>query len=124
MSHTIRHLLNGLLITALFLGTGYSGTAAQTLSSGSCADVYVIQANDWLSKISDKFLGNLQAFPAIVAATNQLHQTDPSFARISNPDQIEVGWKLCVPITPEAEALLSQRTAAPPVDEPPAAPAH
>ncbi len=74
---------------------------------GGCAEIYVVQANDWLSIIADKFLGNIEAYTAIMAATNRQHQQDPSFPRIVNPDSIEVGWKLCVPVTDEAEALLA-----------------
>jgi hypothetical protein len=73
-----------------------------------CAELYIVQANDWLSNIAAKFLGSLEAFPAIVAATNQQHRADPSFAQISNPDLIEPGWKLCVPAAGEAEVLLTR----------------
>ena len=34
-----------------------------------------------------------------MAATNQQHQIDPSFPLILNTDAIEVGWKLCVPVS-------------------------
>jgi hypothetical protein len=73
-----------------------------------CAEVYVVQSTDWLSKIAEKFLGDISAYPAVVNATNQLHQIDPTFASILNPDIIEAGWKLCIPATPEAEAILTE----------------
>lgn len=82
--------------------------AASEPEAGDCAEVYIVQANDWLSNIAEKFLGNLEAFPAIVDATNQQHRTDSSFALIGNPDLIEPGWKLCIPITREAEVLLAR----------------
>jgi hypothetical protein len=73
-----------------------------------CAEVYTVQSTDWLSKVSEKFLGDITAYPAIVNATNLLHQSDPSFATIDNPDIIEAGWKLCIPVTSEAEAMLTE----------------
>ena len=72
----------------------------------SCEDTYVVQANDWLSKIADKFLGDIEAYTVIMVATNQQVKTDQTFSNISNPDRIEVGWKLCIPINQEARALI------------------
>lgn len=68
------------------------------------ADV-VVQADDWLSKLADKFLGDPLSFPAIAAATNS--QTEGGYAKIANVDLIEVGWKLCIPTAAEAEAFLN-----------------
>ncbi len=81
-----------------------------------CTETYTVQADDWLSKIADKVLGDLLAYPAIVSATNQQHTADPSFAEIINPDLIEIGWKLCIPAGTEAGELLSEaeQPAAPP----------
>ncbi len=76
-------------------------------STALCAKQYTVQADDQLSKIADKFFGNLLAYPTIVVATNQQHQADASFAKIANPDRIEIGWKLCVPNQPLAQSLLS-----------------
>jgi hypothetical protein len=36
----------------------------------ACETDYSVQADDWLSKIADKFYGDVLAFPAIVEATN------------------------------------------------------
>jgi simple sugar transport system substrate-binding protein len=68
---------------------------------------YVIQKDDWLSKLAEKYLGNVNAWPAIVLATNQKAETDNSFAKIENPDVIEPGWKVWIPSATEAEALLA-----------------
>ncbi|NJN93348.1 MAG: molybdate ABC transporter substrate-binding protein [Anaerolineales bacterium] len=78
----------------------------------TCAEEYTVQADDWLSKISEKLLGDVLAYPAIAAATNQKHAADATFAEITNPDVIEVGWKLCVPGAEEAQALLDSTAAA------------
>jgi len=96
-----------IIFLAMMVGLNSPAMASEPLPV-SCAETYVVQANDWLSIIADKFLGNIETYPAIVAATNQQHDVDPSFALITNPDVIEVGWKLCVPVTPDAEALLTE----------------
>jgi len=69
---------------------------------------YTIVKDDWLSKLADKYLGNVLAWPAVMAATNQKHIEDPSFARIDNADLIEPGWKIWIPSTEEAEAFLAK----------------
>jgi hypothetical protein len=94
-----------ILLCLMPLGTTLAELHAQTIN---CNDLYVVQASDWLSKISDKFLGDLRAFPAIVIATNQQHAVDPTFPDIVSPDWIEIGWKLCIPDTQTAQALLVQ----------------
>jgi peptide/nickel transport system substrate-binding protein len=65
---------------------------------------YVVVADDWLSKLADKYLGNPMAYPAIVEYTNQKHAEDASYAEITNPDLIEVGWKIYIPSAAEAKA--------------------
>lgn len=71
-----------------------------------CSAIHYIQADDWLSKIAEKHLGSSLSYPAIVVATNAQHQIDDSFAQITNPDQVEVGWKLCVPASEQAAVAL------------------
>jgi peptide/nickel transport system substrate-binding protein len=79
-----------------------------TLAQGiACESAVTVQADDWLSKLADKFYGDPLAFPAIVAATSAQAGSDDSFAVLNNPDVIEVGWKLCVPSTEDAQALVS-----------------
>ncbi len=72
-----------------------------------CADVYTIQADDWLSKLADRFFGNYLAYPAIVDATNAAANSDESFSKIKNPNEIEIGQQLCVPSDEAAEAFLN-----------------
>ncbi len=82
--------------------------AAPAAQSTPCAEFYTVQADDWLSKIADKFLGDALAYPAIFEATNQQHQLDAAFAQIENPDLIKAGWQLCIPATNAARELLAQ----------------
>jgi iron(III) transport system substrate-binding protein len=67
----------------------------------------VIQADDWLSKLAEKFYGDPLAYPAIVEATNARAAGDTSYSAINNPDSIEVGQKLFIPTAQEASALLN-----------------
>ncbi len=67
---------------------------------------YIVSADDWLSKLAEKYLGNVLAYPAIVEATNNKHAEDASFAVITNPNLIEPGWKLWIPSAEEAAAYM------------------
>jgi iron(III) transport system substrate-binding protein len=71
--------------------------------------VYIVQADDWLSKLSEKFYGDLLAYPAIVAGTNSAAESDDSFAVIDNADVIEAGQKLYIPTAQEASKLLDNQ---------------
>jgi len=84
----------------------HSVLAAPVLQDMACEQDVVVQADDWLSKLSDKFYGDVLAFPVIVEATNQQNAVDDSYANITNADLIEPGWKLCIPSTTDAEAFL------------------
>jgi multiple sugar transport system substrate-binding protein len=73
---------------------------------GSCQSDYVVQADDWLSKISEKLLGDVLAFPAIVEATNAMAASDSSYPNIADANVIEPGWKLCIPTSEQAVVAL------------------
>ncbi|NJN98967.1 MAG: hypothetical protein HC875_35170 [Anaerolineales bacterium] len=87
--------------------------SATTLAQSSenkepvCESDVVVQADDWLSKIADKFLGNVLAYPAIVETTNAKAAINSTYARIENPNIIELGWKLCIPKSETAEVVLN-----------------
>ncbi|MEM7343450.1 MAG: extracellular solute-binding protein [Chloroflexota bacterium] len=68
---------------------------------------YVVQADDWLSKLADKSFGDVNAYWAIMAATNQANADDDSYAKIDNPDVIEVGAKLLIPSADDAVAFMA-----------------
>ena len=72
-----------------------------------CEQDVVVQADDWLSKLADKFYGDVLAFPVIPEATNAKAATDSSYATIANVDVIEVGWKLCIPSATNAQTLIT-----------------
>jgi len=71
---------------------------------------YIVVADDWLSKLAEKYLGNAMAYPAIVEYTNQKHAGDASYAEITDPDLIEVGWKIYIPSAEEADEFLARES--------------
>ncbi|MCG3208083.1 MAG: hypothetical protein FOGNACKC_01684 [Anaerolineae bacterium] len=74
--------------------------APQAATPAGDGQAYIVQADDWLSKLADKFYGDMFTYPTIVDATNTKAATDSSFATITNPDLIEIGWKLWIPAAP------------------------
>jgi hypothetical protein len=58
---------------------------------------YTIQAGDWLTKISEKYYGDPQAYRPIIEATNAKAAEDSTFATVNDPNLIIVGQKLWVP---------------------------
>ncbi len=88
-------LLNTVLIISLLLAvmpfTIYAAPLSQTGTE------YTVQADDNLWKLAEKYWGNGALYPSIVAATNEQHAADDSFAYIENPSLIQIGWKLYVP---------------------------
>jgi peptide/nickel transport system substrate-binding protein len=95
------------LVLLLFvLSSGLVNAAAPLQQEGG--QEYTVQADDWLSKLADKFYGDVFNWPAIWLGTNQKAAEDSSFATISNPDIVEVGQKLWIPDTEEAAALLAE----------------
>ena len=79
-----------------------------SLVSAQGGEDYTVQADDWLSKLADKFYGDANAYWAIMSATNQANREDPSYAKITNPDTIEVGDKLRIPSNEDAVAFMAE----------------
>jgi branched-chain amino acid transport system substrate-binding protein len=98
-------LLNLFLVAAMLLVAVPVVAAAPPPQDGG--QDYVVVADDWLSKLSDKFLGDVLAYPAITYYTNQKNAEDSSYAKITNSDTIEVGWKIYVPSSDEAQAYFA-----------------
>ena len=95
------------LVLFLFvLSVGVAGAAPPSQTGG---ETYAVQADDWLSKLADKFYGDVFAWPAIWEATNAKATEDDSFAVIEDPNVIEVGQKLWIPSQDEAQAILANR---------------
>jgi DNA-binding beta-propeller fold protein YncE len=101
-------ILTGVLLLGA-LSVAQTAPPAQTEEQGQ---EYTVQAEDWLSKLADKFYGDILAYPTIVEATNAKAAEDDSFAVIDNPDVIEVGQKLWVPDAPTGIATAEEPAAA------------
>ncbi|HMR64000.1 MAG TPA: transporter substrate-binding domain-containing protein [Anaerolineae bacterium] len=78
---------------------------------------YVVQADDWLSKLAEKFYGDPLAWTAIYEATNTRSAADEAFTFIADPNVIEVGQKLWIPATEEATVAVAEFAAQLPTGE-------
>lgn len=97
-----------LLIVALLVSMMPGAVSAQ--DEPNCAETYTVQADDWLSKLADRFLGDILAYPAITWSTNQANAVDESFVRITDSNVIDVGQKLCIPTAEQAQAYFGAQT--------------
>lgn len=94
----MKRITNVLLLLTLSLTLTSSPTLAQ--EAVTCQSDVIVQRDDWLSKLADKFWNDPTAYPIIAEATNAKNALDPSYARIDDVDFIDVGWKLCIPGSP------------------------
>ncbi len=79
---------------------------------------YVIQLNDSLWKLAEKYLGDGNLYPAIVAATAVQAGVDASINPIADPNLVQPGQKIWIPA---AEMLPAVETAGETVSQPAAA---
>jgi ABC-type branched-subunit amino acid transport system substrate-binding protein len=98
-----KHMVKLILLTGIFMWLTLPVQAQETIE---CAEDVIVQVDDWLSKLSDKFYGDVLAFPAIAEATNTKSLEDNTYATIEDVDLIEPGWKLCIVGVPAAEQIL------------------
>lgn len=76
-------------------------------NQASWGETYIVQADDWLSKIADKFYSNAIVYPAIVEATNIKAMSDDTFTVIDDPNLIHVGQKLWLPTQSVADQIMA-----------------
>lgn len=99
-----------LLITLALISSALSLVVlAAPPNQDAAGQDYIVQADDWVSKLAEKFYGDPLAYPAIVEATNKKAAADTSYAAIADPNIIEVGQKLYIPTAQEASTLLGQQ---------------
>lgn len=84
-----------IIITLLLLLAYLAPTASLAQSQPDCEFEYIVQAGDWLSKIAEKYYGDVLAYSTIVEANNVLG--DDNYVNIDDPNLIEPGWLLCIP---------------------------
>jgi ribose transport system substrate-binding protein len=104
-----KFLLLILLLGLMLIGLPAAVGAAPAAAAPKCDQDVSVQKDDWLSKLADKYLGDVFAYPAIALATNMKHAEDASYALVVIPDEIEVGWKLCIPSKADATTLLATK---------------
>lgn len=73
-----------------------------------CESDAIVQGEDSLSTLADKYYGNILAYPVIVDATNAKAATDSSYTKIDDPNVIEAGAKLCIPPGEVAQKMLNE----------------
>ena len=106
--HLSKLFLAGAVVAILMLVA--PAVIAAPPAQGGGEDYFVV-ADDWLSKLSDKFLGDVLAFPAITYYTNQMNAEDDSYTKITDSNLIEVGWKVYIPSAAEAQAYFDAQVA-------------
>ncbi|MCB0167399.1 MAG: YbaY family lipoprotein [Anaerolineae bacterium] len=94
------------ILTLLLLFTSMLPTAVLAQTPPECEFEYTVQAGDWLSKIAEKYYGDILAYQTIVDANNA--QTDDAFVDIADVNLIEPGWLLCIPSDGEASTAPEQ----------------
>lgn len=72
--------------------------------SGACQQTYTVEPGDTLSSIAVNFYGAPRGYMLILVGTNAAAATDPSFAPLTDPDQLVAGQKLCIPIYDQERA--------------------
>lgn len=99
-----------LLVTLLAISFTLGVAKAAPPGQDPGGEVYTVQAGDWLSKLAEKYYGDMLAYPTIVEATNVKAAEDASFAVIDDPNLIEVGQKLWIPATAERVLKIASET--------------
>jgi TolB protein len=79
---------------------------------------YIIQLNDTLWKLAEKYLDDGNSYPAIVAATATQANLDSSFTAITDPNLLQPGQKIWIPttaniVTTTAESTVSGQDTSP-----------
>lgn len=93
------------LTAAVAFALGASSATRIYAAGDTCAFPYIVSNGDWLSRIAARLLGDVQAYPQILAATNTQNGAD-GFTRISDPNRLNVDDKLCIPEASNAPAGL------------------
>jgi CubicO group peptidase (beta-lactamase class C family) len=69
---------------------------------------YIVQAEDTLPRLADKFYQNPSTWPAIWLATNTIAAADPHFSPMDAPQVLQPGQRLLIPPPAEAERLQAE----------------
>ena len=67
------------MLMLVLLALVFTSTAALAQDDVACENDVVVQADDWLSKLADKFFGDILAYPALVSMMRTVSPTPHSF---------------------------------------------
>ena len=81
----MKQILSILSLSVLLSAVFFAPASAQ--EPVQCDVEYTVQAGDWLSKIAEKYLGDLLAYPELVEIANA--SSDDLYTDIANADLIE-----------------------------------
>lgn len=81
----------------LFLAISLVFLTTTTLSAQSPGQDYIIQSNDWLSKVSEKAYGSPHFYARIIKGTNERAINDASYRNILHANHIKLGQKIWIP---------------------------
>ena len=59
---------------------------------------YIVKQGDWLMGLAREFYGAGSRWQDIFNATNAKAANDPSYSTIDNPNILETGWKIWIPL--------------------------
>ena len=103
MKHIIR-----LLMPAAFILLLSTLSFAQSPNSS-----YVIESNDWLSKIAKTAYGDATLYTKIIDGTNQKAANDNSFQKINSAGKLTVGQKVWIPSAVTSSTTATTTTTSP-----------
>jgi hypothetical protein len=103
----IRILVLSFITITTLVAVSFYATTRVADAQVVCAEDYVVQADDTLGGIADKFFGDVLLYPAIFEATNAAGE---GYEVIGDPNVIEVGQTLCIPAADDVDALLETST--------------
>jgi len=84
-----------LIVSLLLLVAVVVPALALAQAPPECEFEYTVQKDDWLSKIAEKYYGDMLAYDRIADANNA--SADDTYVAIEDVDLIEPGWLLCIP---------------------------
>jgi len=111
----MKHYFSTTLILTCLLGLPVGPVQAQENEG----QAYVIQLNDSLWKLAEKYLGNGNHYPAIVEATATQATLDSSLTPIADPNLLQPGQVIWIPAPADVAAVSAAATTSPAPDAAP-----
>lgn len=106
----MRLIKNSLKIALAFIGIS-ALLLSQIKAAETPATVYVMQADDRLERLAEKYYNDPLVYPTIIQATNEQATLDNRFSTIETPAQVAVGQRLFIPnLTPDSTQLVRAET--------------